>query len=320
MAEFPVSDPASPVAALARIADRIRRTPIMCSESLNRRTGLELVFKCEHLQRTGSFKFRGASFAVSRLARDCAGVATHSSGNHGAALAAAAGARGIPADVVMPDNAVSTKIDAVRAYGGTVHFCKPNQHAREQGLAERVAAGRVAIPPYDHDDIIAGQGTVAVEFLAQDCRLDDIVAPIGGGGLLSGITLAAARQAPQLRVFGAEPAGADDAARSLAAGARVAEHHPDTIADGLRAMVGVRNFEILDRHAIGIVTASEAEILEAMGLIWHHLKQAVEPSAAVALAAVVRHRARFEHRRVGIVLSGGNLAIDRLLPALEGKA
>lgn len=316
MSSAPVSGPAE---ALAIIAGTVRRTPILHSASLNERLGLDLVFKCEHLQRTGSFKFRGATFAVSRLPADSAGVATHSSGNHGAALAAAAAARGLAADIVMPENAVDSKIEAVRAYGGRVHFCAPTQQARERGLAEWVAEGRTAIPPYDHDDIIAGQGTVAVEFLAQDCRLDDIVAPIGGGGLLSGITLAAARHAPGVRVIGAEPAAADDAARSLAAGARVDDHRPGTIADGLRALIGVRNFAILDEHGIDVLTVTEPEIIDAMTLIWHHLKQTVEPSGAVPLAAVLRHPGRFRGRRVGIVLSGGNLAVGPLLATLGTK-
>ena len=212
MTESSTRIPFSPVDALREIAGRIRRTPVMASASLNERTGLDLAFKCEQLQRTGSFKFRGASFAVSQLPGDCAGVATHSSGNHGAALAAAAAARGLSADIVMPENAVTSKVEAVRAYGGTVHFCEPTQAAREAGLEDLVAEGKVAIPPYDHDHVIAGQGTAAVELLAQDCRLDDIVAPIGGGGLLAGITLAAAQLSPGVRVTGGEPEGADDAA------------------------------------------------------------------------------------------------------------
>jgi len=306
--------------ALTRIAGLIRRTPVMRSDSLNRRTGLDLVFKCEHLQKTGSFKFRGASFAVSRLAADSTGVATHSSGNHGAALAAAATARGLSADVVMPSNAVSAKVEAVRAYGGRVHFCEPDQASRERGLAELVEAGRTAIPPYDHDDIITGQGTVAVEFLAQEPRLDDLVAPIGGGGLLSGIALAASRQAPHLRVLGAEPERADDAARSLSAGERVTNHRPDTIADGLRALIGSRNFSILRAHGIEVLTVSEAEIVDAMRQIWQHLKQAIEPSAAVPLAAILRHKERFQQRRIGVVLSGGNMAFDELLSHLERRS
>ena len=289
----------------------------MTSESLNRLTGLELVFKCEQLQKTGSFKFRGASFAVSRLPDDCPGVATHSSGNHGAALAAAAAARGLSADVVMPENAVASKVEAVRAYGGSVHFCAPTQAAREAGLQVLIDQGKTPIPPYDHAHIIAGQGTVGMELLAQDPHLDDIVAPIGGGGLLSGITLAAAQVAPHVRVSGAEPAGADDAARSLAAGRRVSEHDPRTMADGLRALIGARNFAVLSTHGIAVLTVTEEQIVEAMTLVWRHLKQVVEPSGAVPLAAALatreRFAERFAERRVGIVLSGGNLEVGALL-------
>lgn len=288
----------------------------MRSDALDAETGIELSFKCEHLQHTGSFKFRGASHAVSRLPADCPGVVTHSSGNHGAALAAAARARGFSADIVMPENAVRSKIEAVRALGGTVHFCAPNQAAREAGLQVLVERGMMPVPPYDHDDVIAGQGTVALEMIAQAPRLDCIVAPIGGGGLLSGITLAAARHAPRLEVIGAEPAGADDAARSLAAGRRVDRHAPDTIADGLRALIGVRNFDILQRHRVPVLTVSEHQIRDAMMLLWHHLKQVIEPSGAVPLAAVLAHRQRFAGRRVGIVLSGGNLDVEPLILAL----
>ena len=307
----------TPAAALAVIAARIRRTPLMDSASLNRVTGMRLVFKCEHLQKTGSFKFRGASFAVSQLPGDCSGVATHSSGNHGAALAAAAAARGLSADVVMPENAVASKVEAVRAYGGRVHFCAPTQAAREAGLQAFVDHGKTPIPPYDHAHIIAGQGTLGLELLAQDPCLDEIVAPIGGGGLLAGVTLAGAQVAPHVRVTGAEPAGADDAARSLAAGQRVSEHQPQTMADGLRALIGTRNFAILSAHGIDVLTVTEAQIIDAMKLIWRHLKQVVEPSGAVPLAAVLANRERFTDRRVGIVLSGGNLEVDALLRHIE---
>lgn len=303
----------TPAVALAEIAGRIHRTPVMTSESLNRLTGLDLVFKCEQLQKTGSFKFRGASFAVSQLPDDCPGVATHSSGNHGAALAAAAAARGFSAEVVMPENAVASKVEAVRAYGGKVHFCEPNQASREAGLQTLIDQGKTAIPPYDHEHIIAGQGTVALEFLAQISDLDDIIAPIGGGGLLSGIALAAAQVAPHVRVTGAEPAGADDAARSLAGGERVSDHDPQTIADGLRALIGTRNFAVLYGHGIEVITVTEAQIIEAMTLVWRHIKQVVEPSGAVPLAAVLASRERFSGRRVGVVLSGGNLEIGDLL-------
>ena len=307
----------TPSDAFAIIAGRVHRTPLMTSESLNRLTGLNLAFKCEQLQKTGSFKFRGASFAISQLPDDCPGVATHSSGNHGAALAAAAAARGLSADVVMPENAVASKVEAVRAYGGRVHFCESNQVAREAGLQKLIDLGKTPIPPYDHEHIIAGQGTVALEFLAQSPGLDDLVAPIGGGGLLSGITLAAAQIAPHVRVTGAEPAGADDAARSLASGKRVSDHHPQTIADGLRALIGIRNLAVLSGHGIDVITVTEQQIVEAMVLVWRHLKQVVEPSGAVPLASVLASRQRFTGRRVGIVLSGGNLEVGALLREIQ---
>lgn len=307
--------------AMARIEPLIQRTPTLSSQSLNEAAGCELIFKCEHLQKTGSFKLRGASYAVSRLLDQRndsrAGVATHSSGNHGAALAAAATARGLAAHVVMPENAVQTKVNAVRRYGGEVHFCSPTQVAREQGLAELVAQGYVPIPPYDHDDIIAGQGTLALEFLQQTEKLDTIVAPIGGGGLLAGITQAVARSGRPIRIIGAEPAGADDAVRSLAAGTRVRDHFPDTIADGLRALIGQRNLTILKAHRIEILTISDAQILHAMQRLWTELKQVIEPSGAVALAAVLSHAEVFAGRKVGVVLSGGNLDLDPFFQHLE---
>src|SRR6056297_250707 len=306
----------SPVSAAARLAGVIRCTPVLIEPVLDAHFDCRLFFKAEHLQVTGSFKFRGASHAVSRLADGIRGVATHSSGNHGAALAAAARARGIEAHVVMPENAVSTKVAAVRAHGGQVHFCAPTQAAREAGLAEWVEQGFAAVPPYDHDDIIAGQGTLALELLDQVDDLDVIVAPIGGGGMLAGIARAVAERGSGAAVIGAEPSGADDASRSLAAGRRVDEHRPQTIADGLRALIGTRNLEILDAAEVPIVTVSESQIRTAMGLLWRQLKQVIEPSGAVALAAVAAAPERFTGQRVGVVLSGGNLDIDTLLDHL----
>ncbi|NKI35297.1 threonine/serine dehydratase [Wenzhouxiangella sp. XN79A] len=306
----------SPLRAAARLSGVVRRTPVLLEPALDAQLGCRLHFKAEHLQVTGSFKYRGASNALARLDDGIRGVATHSSGNHGAALAAAARARGLEAHVVMPENAVRTKIEAVRAHGGQVHFCAPNQAAREAGLADWVDRGFVAIPPYDHDDIIAGQGTLALELLEQVEALDCIVAPIGGGGMLAGIVRAVAERAPDVQVIGAEPLGADDAQRSLAAGRRVEDHHPQTIADGLRALLGQRNFAILSAADVPILTVSEDGIRSAMGLLWHRLKQVIEPSGAVALAAVAAHSERFAGQRVGVVLSGGNLDTDALLAHL----
>ena len=307
----------TPQQAQSCLRGQVLTTPVLRADSLDQLAGCQIAFKCEHLQKTGSFKFRGASLAVSRLNDDCAGVATHSSGNHGAALAAAATARGLPAHVVMPDNAVLTKVESVKAHGGYVHFCQPTQQAREQGLANLVSDGFVPIPPYDHDDIILGQGTVAVEFLDQVQDLDTIVAPIGGGGLLAGLAMAAAEHARPVRIVGAEPIGADDAARSLNSGQRTSRHEPDTIADGLRALIGQRNFSILNQYAVDILTVTDAEILSAMNHLWRTLKQVIEPSGAVALAAVLKHAEQFSGQRVGVILSGGNLDLEPMFALLQ---
>lgn len=313
----PTDSPAPlPTQAAARLRGIVRRTPILTEPALNRLLGCELFFKAEHLQHTGSFKFRGASNAVTQLDDGVRGVATHSSGNHGAALAAAARTRGLRAEVVMPENAVRTKVEAVQANGGRVHFCAPTQAAREAGLAAWVDRGYVAIPPYDHDDIIAGQGTLALEMLEQVDDLDCIVAPLGGGGMLAGIARAVAERRAPVSVLGAEPGGANDAARSLAAGQRVEDHTPRTIADGLRALIGERNLAILLQEKVPVLTVSEDGIRAAMALLWRALKQVIEPSGAVALAAVAAHPDRFAGQRVGIVLSGGNLDIDALLAHL----
>ncbi|MEE4330611.1 MAG: pyridoxal-phosphate dependent enzyme [Wenzhouxiangella sp.] len=299
--------------AKQRIREIVLATPIMRSDAIDAELGLQAVFKCEQLQHTGSFKLRGASHAVSLLPEDCPGVATHSSGNHGAALARAARARGLAAQVVMPENAVRAKVDAVRAQGGVVHFCEPTQQAREAGLAEWVARGYEAVPPYDDDRIIAGQGSCALELFEQDPELDFVVAPVGGGGLLAGTALAARTLDRPVSVIGVEPDGADDTRRSLAAGERVTEHHPRTMADGLRALIGQRNLELIETHAETVLGVDEHDIVAAMVLVWHHLKQVVEPSGAVALAGVMTHPELFRGRRVGVILSGGNLDIPPLL-------
>lgn len=303
--------------ARERIRSMVLETPIMTSGVIDELTGARLFFKCEHLQRTGSFKLRGASHAVSLLADDCPGVATHSSGNHGAALACAAAQRGFRAEIAMPEGAVADKVDKVRRHGGRVHFCAPTQAGREAMLAKLVADGLTPVVPYDDDRIIAGQGSAALELMEQAPDLDCIVAPVGGGGLVSGTALAAltARRPPE--VIGVEPAGADDTARSLAAGRRVGDHHPDTIADGLRALVGERNLALIRRHVAAVTTVSEAQILSAMEAIWTQLKQTAEPSGATALAGVLAEPERFAGRRVGVIISGGNLDVAACLAALS---
>lgn len=303
--------------ARAHIRNCVRVTPVMGSDDINEVLGLEAFFKCEHLQETGSFKLRGASHAISLLPDGCPGVATHSSGNHGAALARAARSRNFQAHVVMPDNAVPSKVEAVRRHGGQVHFCPPTQTAREAGLAELINQGFEPIPPYDDERIIAGQGSCALELMEQVPDLDGIVAPIGGGGLISGTALAALSASSPPRVFGVEPAGADDTFRSLQAGHQVSDHNPRTMADGLRALVGERNLAIISEHVETVVTISETQILDAMTLIWSSLKQVVEPSGAVSLAGIMAQPQRFAGMRLGIVLSGGNLDIAALLKPIK---
>lgn len=302
--------------ARERIRSQVAQTPIMQSEVIDRHCGASVIFKCEQLQKTGSFKFRGASHAVSHLSDQCPGVATHSSGNHGAALAYAATQRGFRAEVVMPTNAIEAKVQAVNTYGGTVHFCEPTQQAREAGLAEWVSQGLIAIPPYDHPHIIQGQGTAALELMEQVSTLDVIVAPIGGGGLISGTALAALTQpkGSRPRVIGIEPKGADDTYRSVIQGHRVSDHHPETIADGLRAFVGELNFALIQTHVDDVLCVSESQITEAMAMLMKDLKQVIEPSGAVPFAGLLAHPDRFQGQRVGVILSGGNMNLPPLIP------
>jgi threonine dehydratase len=292
----------------------VHQTPVMTSNSLDGLAGASLFFKCEHLQKTGSFKARGALNAVRSLDAVTAakGVATHSSGNHGAALAWAAASRNIPAFVVVPSNAPLAKKQNIALHGADIIECEPTLQAREATLAEVVRrTGATYIPPYDDERVIAGQGTASLELLAQVADLDIIVTPVGGGGLLAGSILSAGAG---IKVFGAEPAMADDAFRSLASGIRVTTHTPQTIADGLQTTLGERNFAIIKPHCAGILLVSEDEIRAAMTLIWTRLKQLVEPSSAVTLAAVLRYPEHFAGQRVGLVLNGGNMT----LPALGG--
>lgn len=309
-------------AADARLAGRAHRTPVLTSAGLDEMAGAALRFKCENFQRVGAFKFRGACNAVFALpdGRAARGVVTQSSGNHGAALALAAKLRGIPAHVVMPSDVSAVKHRAVLGYGARVTLCEPNLDSRDETL-RRVAAesGAVVIHPYDDPAVIAGQGTIALELFEQSPGLDALVVPVSGGGLISGIALATAAVSPGTEVVGAEPAQADDAQRSLRAGQLLRPRPTDfTIADGLRAGLSERTFTAIRRHVRDVVTVSEAEIVAAMRLIWERLKVLAEPSAAVALAAVLKEAGRFQGRRVGIVLSGGNVDLDRLpwLPPL----
>lgn len=302
-------------AARERIAAHVHVTPVYSSELLDAHTGARVHFKCENLQKVGAFKARGASNAVFSLSDEeaAAGVATHSSGNHGAALAMAARLRGIPAHIVMPANAPSAKQDAVAAYGGLIITCEPTLAAREQAL-ERVVAGTGAhvVHPYADPRVIAGQGTVALEILEQVPDLEVIVVPVGGGGLLSGVALAIKALRPEVEVVAAEPEGADDAFRSFGLGELQPSIAPNTIADGLLAGLGALNFDLIQQHVDTILTVTDANIVAAMRLQWTRLKTVVEPSGAVSFAALLEHPERFRGRRVVAVISGGNLDLDKL--------
>ncbi len=304
-------------AAAERIAGRAHRTPVLTCLALDRRAGRSLFLKCENFQKAGAFKFRGACNAITRLPPDVAarGVVTHSSGNHAQALALAAKLRGVPAHVVMPRNASPVKRRAVEEYGGRVIECEPTLAAREYTAAAVLEeTGGSLIPPYNHPDVIAGQGTVALELLEQVPDLDAIVAPVGGGGLIAGIALAARGLRPTLRVVAAEPRGADDAARSKAAGQLLPQTGPHTIADGLLTSLGDLTWPVVRDLVERVIPVSEEEIVAAMRLVWERAKLVIEPSAAVPVAAVLSAEFRAEPglRRVGVVLSGGNVNLDHL--------
>jgi threonine dehydratase/serine racemase len=301
--------------AKERIASFAHRTPIMTSRTMNVLSGRELFFKCEMFQRVGAFKFRGACNAVMRLDENAAsrGVVTHSSGNHGQALALAAKLRGIPAHVVMPEGATATKSEAVLGYGARIEWCAPNLAAREETAARIVReTGATLIPPYDHSDVIAGQGTIALELAMDVNDLDAVIVPVGGGGMVSGIALAMRELSPQVKVIGAEPKGADDAAMSKASGALVPQTNPHTIADGLRASLGELTWPVVRDVVDRIITVSEDDIVNAMRLVFERMKLVIEPSAAVAVAVALSRELSRDLRRVAVVLSGGNVDLERL--------
>ncbi|MEG2805106.1 pyridoxal-phosphate dependent enzyme [Stenotrophomonas sp.] len=302
------------LAAAARIAPHASVTPVLHSQALDGLAGAALAFKAEHLQRGGAFKFRGACNAVWALDAEAAacGVVTHSSGNHGAALALAARTRGIPCNVVVPDGAVPTKLANIVRHGATVWRCAPSIQAREAMCAQvQAQTGARLVHPYADRQVIAGQGTAALELLHAHGPLDVLVVPVGGGGLAAGTALALQAAAPQARLVLAEPAGAADTARSLAAGERRIDFTPDTLCDGLRTTLGAPNFALLLGRA-EVVTVADAQTVAAMRLLWQVLKQVVEPSSAIALAAILSEPARFAGQRVGVVLSGGNVDLDAL--------
>lgn len=312
-------------AAHARIAPRIHHTPVLRSATIDELCGAGIFFKCENLQKTGSFKIRGATNAIFSLpdAEAARGILTHSSGNHGAAVACAARWRGVPAWIVMPKNAPKVKCRAVEAYGGKITFCEPTVSSRNETAARiQAETGAVMIHPYDDDRIIAGQATAAKELLEDAGELDILLSPVSGGGLLSGTCLSAKHLQPTIRIYGCEPAQADDAFRSLQTGTLQKLESSDTIADGLRASLADRTFAILRKDLAGIFLVSEEEIIGAMRLIWERLKIVTEPSSAIALAPLLKPEvqaeiARFiasgKKPRVGIILSGGNVDLS-LLP------
>ena len=307
--------------AAARIAPHAQVTPVLRSAALDALSGAELHFKCENLQRGGAFKFRGACNAVWALSDEQAarGVVTHSSGNHGNALALAAGTRGIAAHVVVPEGAVQAKVDAIERAGATLHRCAPTQAAREAKADEiQRATGAVLVHPYANTQVMAGQGTVALELCRQASGLDALITPVGGGGLASGVAIAAHGIDASLSLFGAEPLGASDAAQSIARGARLTTFVPNTVCDGLRALIGKSNLAALNTHDVQIITVSDAETIAAMQLLWSELRIIVEVSCATVLAAVLQQPGRFAGRRIGAVLTGGNVDLQAL-PWSMGK-
>lgn len=311
------------LAARRTLSPLVHRTPVLQSTSMNRISGTSLFFKCENFQKAGAFKFRGASNALSSLDKREAklGVATHSSGNHAQALALAARIRGIRAHIVMPENAPPNKIAAVEEYGGMIRFCQPTLPDREATLAKVIQEhGALEIHPYNDYRIIAGQATAAAELL-EDCPdLDCLLAPVGGGGLLSGTILAAKYFSPGTKVYGAEPANANDAWQSFREGILIPVQTPHTIADGLRTSLGSRTFPIILGGAKDILTTSEESIVEAMRLLWERMKIVVEASAAVAMAVVMDHPELFAGKKTGIILSGGNADLSGLPWIRQGRA
>lgn len=302
-------------AAHERVKPYIHRTPVLTSEYINDLTGAELFFKCENLQKAGAFKARGASNAVFGLTDEQAakGVATHSSGNHGTCLSYAAGRRGIPCTVVMPHTAPQAKKDAVRGYGGRVVECEPSTTSREAVFAEVVAeTGAEFVHPYNDPRVIAGQGTCSRELIEQVDGLDAVIAPIGGGGMISGTCLTLSNLAPNVKIYAAEPEQADDAARSFKAGHIIADDAPVTVADGLKVPLKDLTWHFVSNHVTDILTTSEDEIVDAMKLIWKRMKIVMEPSSAVPLAAILKNKETFAGKRVGIIITGGNVDLDAL--------
>ena len=303
------------VEAHDRIRNYVHRTPVLTSVSLDRMFGSSLFFKCENFQKVGAFKFRGATNAILSLPDEekKKGVGTHSSGNHAAAVCLAARVQGIKAYIVMPRNAPEIKKTAVKSYGGIITFCEPTLEAREKGMEEVVArTGCTFVPSYNHRNIVCGQGTAAKELIEDTGELDAVIAPVGGGGLLSGTSISTKALLPGAKVIAVEPAGADDAYRSFTTGKFVPSINPQTIADGLLTSLGDLTFRVIMKHVDEIVTVSEESIVAAMRLIWERMKIVVEPSGAVPLAGILEKKIDARGKRVGLILSGGNLDLSRL--------
>ena len=302
-------------AAHERVRPYIHRTPVLTSSFINNMTGAELFFKCENFQKAAAFKVRGACKAVFSLPDDMLekGVATHSSGNHALSLSYAAGRRGIPCNVVMPRTAPQAKKDAVRGYGGKITECEPSTSSREAVFAEiQAATGADFVHPYNDPRVIAGQGTCSRELAEQVEGLDAVVAPIGGGGMISGTCLTLSTIAPKVQIFAAEPEQADDAYRSFKAGHIIADDAPVTVADGLKVPLKELTWHFVSTYVTDILTASEQEIIDAMRLIWARMKIVMEPSSAVPLATILKNRDLFAGKRVGVIITGGNVDLDKL--------
>lgn len=302
-------------AARERIEPYIHRTPVLTSSYFNELSGAELFFKCENFQKAGAFKVRGASNAVFGLSDEMAakGVATHSSGNHALSLSYAAGRRGIPVTVVMPRTAPDAKKAAVRGYGGTIVECEPSTSSREATFAEVVAeTGAEFVHPYNDPRVIAGQATCSWELSEQVENLDAVIAPIGGGGMISGTCLTLSNIAPDVEIFAAEPKNADDAYRSFKAGHIIADDAPQTVADGLKVPLKELTWHFVSNHVTDILTATEEEIIDAMKLTWERMKIVMEPSCAVPLATILKNRDVFAGKRVGVIITGGNVDLNKL--------
>jgi len=302
-------------AAHERIKPHIHRTPVLTSSYFNDLTGAELFFKCENFQKAGAFKVRGASNAVFGLSDEQAarGVATHSSGNHGLSLSYAAGRRGIPVSVVVPRTAPEAKKEAMRGYGATVVECEPSTTSREAVFADVVAqSGADFVHPYNDHRVIAGQGTCSREFMEQTDGLDAVVAPIGGGGMISGTCLTLSNIAPETEIYAAEPKNADDAYRSFKAGQIIADDAPETIADGLKVPLKERTWHFVSNHVTDILLATEQEIIDAMYVTWQRMKIVIEPSCAVPLATILKNPEIFAGKRVGVIITGGNVDLKKL--------